>query len=213
MSMDDALFAALAAHDLGAVAAALAAGADADAVQAEYPRFSALDAAIEELEDGGPLDALVLLLRAGAHVDARDGAGDSTPLLMAIFRDQPAAARLLLAAGADPTARGSEGDTPLSFCAERGWVELATLLLHAGAAATIDAPAGPAGMNPLGCAAVRLQPEMVALLLAHGARPDALDADRMTAADRLRATPAAPDDDDAKTRREAILRLLAPAAG
>lgn len=199
--MSDALFAALEAHDTERLAAVLRDGADADARHPSIAGWRALHAAIEELEDGGSLDALVLLLRARAHVDdPRDG---DSPLLMALFRGQPEAARILLAAGADPATKGSEGDTPLRWVVEHGPRELAPLLLQCDAARTIGASGAPSGTTALGLAAGALDAEMIQLLLRHGADPAAPDGDYQTARDRL-----PPRTADNAERWEEAARLL-----
>jgi ankyrin repeat protein len=179
------LFEAIARHDLDRLTTLLEGGADPDAIQPDKPRWRPLHAAIEELEDGGPIEALVQLLRHGAAVDAWDAGHDATPLLMSLFRGQAEATRLLLARGADPNVRGAEGDSPLRWSVEHDDLGTAALLLRSGAGATIDEPGGPAGANALGMAARRLKVPMIELLLAHGADPWALDADRFTARDRL----------------------------
>ena len=149
------------------------------------PHWTPLHAAVEELEAGGSTEAVVLLLRKGADPNAWDGDRDSTPLLMALFREQAEAARLLLAAGADPNVTGAEGDTPLRWCVERGDRTMAATLLRCGATRGIDGFGGASGMSALGRAASRLDVEMVALLLGAGANPAALDADLHTARQRL----------------------------
>jgi ankyrin repeat protein len=185
MMSDNELFDAIARHDLGRLAAALAAGANPNAAQPEFPKFTALQAAIEELEEGGPLAALQLLLDHGAAVDGWDPKHDATPLLMAVFRDQPEAVELLLAAGANPNVRGSEGDTPLRWCVEKNNIEMAKLLLEHGAAETIDSVGGELGMTALGLACKSLNLPMVELLLDAGANPDREDENLRTPFERL----------------------------
>jgi ankyrin repeat protein len=179
------IFEALENHDLDRLSALMVSGADPNAAKAEWPKWLPLHAAVEELEYGGPIEALVLLLRHGALVDGLDAGRDATPLLMAVFRNQPEAVRVLLAAGADPNFRGSEGDSPLRACVERGDLEMAAMLLRCGATQTIDGTGGPSGMSALGRAASQLDAAMLKLLLQAGADPAALDADRMTARERL----------------------------
>lgn len=183
--MSTELHEAIRAHDLDRLARRLAAGDSPDALDPREPRWSALHAAIEELEDGGEVEALALLVRRGAQVDIWDGRHDSTPLLMALFRGQHEAALQLLAAGANPNLIGAEGDTPLLVCAERGDARMAATLLRCGAGATIDHAGGFTGMSALGHAARRLDLEMIELLVAAGASLEALDADRRRARDRL----------------------------
>lgn len=185
MSAD--LFAAIERHDLDRLAALLAAGADPNARLAAWPGWLPLEAAIEELEQGGSTEALILLLRHGAQVDGGGDAeaDDSTPLLMALFRGQLEAARLLLAAGADPNRVGDEGYTPLRWSVEQDDLATAALLLRCGGVQNIDRIGSLAGTTALGVAASRLNLPMVELLLAGGADPDALDADYKAARDHL----------------------------
>jgi ankyrin repeat protein len=142
-------------------------------------------AAIEALEDGGSVEALVLLLRHGARADAWDAEKEATPLLMALFRRQREAVRLLLTCNADPNVVGAEGDSPLRWCVEQRDIETASLILRCGGWRTIDAARGPSGMTALGRAASQLDLSMVKLLLSAGADPRALDADDRTALQRL----------------------------
>jgi ankyrin repeat protein len=110
-SMSTTLFDAIAQHDVDALASELAAGADPNQLLDDWPHWRPLHAAIDELEEGGPIEAVVLLLARGATVDGREEPPSSTPLLMASFRKQPDAVRILLAAGADPNVIGDEGDS------------------------------------------------------------------------------------------------------
>jgi ankyrin repeat protein len=183
--MSTELFEAIEKYDLVQLAALLDGGANPNALKAEWPNWLPLHAAVNELEDGGPLEALILLLRHGARVDGLDADRDATPLLMALFRKQLEAARILLAAGADPNFRGGEGDSPLRVCVEHGQREMAAMLLRCGATQTLDDAGGLSGMTALGRAASRLDIPMLELLLEAGADPVALDADRRTAQERL----------------------------
>lgn len=182
MSDPSAIFTALEAHDLDGLASVLAGGADPNALKPAPPHWSPLHEAIEQLEDGGSIEALVLLLRHGAAVEGSEG---DTPLLMALYRDQPDAVRLLLGAGANPNVRGMEGDSPLRVAVERGDHATAAMLLRCGAGGTIDDAGAPTGASALGIAAKRLDVQMIRLLLQAGADPAARDADGLTAHDRL----------------------------
>lgn len=179
------LFEAIEKHDLERLATLLDGGADPNAVKEEWPRWMPLHAAVEELEYGGPVEALVLLLRRGAHVDGLGADRNATPLLMAVFRRQAEAVRILLASGADPNFRGSEGDSPLRACVEQGEHAMASLLLRCGATRSINEAGGLSCMTALGLAASRLDVPMIELLLQAGADPDVLDLDRQTAREHL----------------------------
>jgi ankyrin repeat protein len=183
--MSTELFEAIETYDLEWLATLLDGGADPNVLKVGWPKWLPLHAAINELEDGGPVEALILLLRHGARVDGLDADRDATPLLMALFRKQPEAARILLAAGADPNFRGGEGDSPLRVCVEHGELEMAALLLRCGATQTLNDAGGVSGMTALGRAASRLNIPMLELLLRAGADPEVLDADRQTAREHL----------------------------
>jgi ankyrin repeat protein len=183
--MSQALFEAIETHDLERLARLLREGADPHALKAGWPEWLPLQAAVEELEEGGSLEALVLLLRHGARVDEMGPDRTATPLLMAIFRRQLEAVRLLLAVGADPNYQGSEGDSPLRACVELGDLSTAALLLRCGATQSMDEGGAPSGMSALGRAASRLDLPMLELLLRAGAAPEALDLDRRTARECL----------------------------
>ena len=149
----------------------------------------------------GTLDAVRLLLDAGARVDARNAFG-ATALICA--NGEPLRSRLLIEHGADVEATTSQGRTPLLVAAGRdGNVELVRLLLARGARPNVRADSGetpllvaarhgdpetvavliaagaevnptrtPLGMTPLGAAVSSGRVESVGLLLAHGARTD-----------------------------------------
>ena len=183
--MNNQLFEAIERHNTDLVAKLLAAGADPNSNQREFPAFTALQAAIEELEHGGSLKVLEVLMSHGADVNRWDEARDSTPLLMAIVRNQFTAVDLLLAAGADPNVRGAEGDSPLRWCAERSDLNTVKLLLAHGAARTIDSVGGERGMTALGLACGSLNLPMVELLLDAAADPEVTDDGLRTAFERL----------------------------
>jgi ankyrin repeat protein len=207
----EALLEAIRARDVDRLAELLAAGADPNKPLTRHG-LTPLQAAVDELEalsenePGGPIDAVVLLLRHGAAVNSWDERRTSTPLLTAVQINHIEAVRILLAAGADPNVRDNEGNSPLRLCADKGLLEMARLLLHCGAGKTIDEGGGSTGMNALGFAATSLNVEMVRLLLAHGANPQAWDLDKRTPLDRLRK--ALPQDLDAQERLREIRRLL-----
>jgi hypothetical protein len=71
-----------------------------------------------------------------------------------------------------------EGRAPLHYAAWNGLVQPALLLLEAGA--RVDVRSGDRGSTPLHLAAGMTHTPVVQLLLAHGADPAAVDADRWT---------------------------------
>ena len=94
--------------------------------------------------------AVQLLLRHGAAVDARDARGRAA-LDLACAASSEACVQMLLAAGAAPNAADGEGATPLHRCAEVGATACARALLGAGATLERD----KRGDSPLHVAAVR----------------------------------------------------------
>jgi ankyrin repeat protein len=206
-SMDDALFNALRGGDTAAARAALQAGANPNAIMADWPFYRALHVAVDALGHGGELEAIELLLKYGAEPDGLDGDNDATPLLMAIFRGHPEAVRLLLEAGADANTRSSEGNRPLCRAAMKGDLTLAKLLLAHGAARTIDKIGNLQGETALGEASRALDPEMVRLLLDAGAGPEAPNDLGDTARSRV-VPPADPTDAGARRRFEEVRALL-----
>jgi ankyrin repeat protein len=183
--MSQELFEAIEKHDLDRLARLLEGGADPNALKAGWPNWLPLHAAVDELEEGGSVEAVILLLRKGARVDGLDSDRDATALLMALFRRQSEAVRILLAAGADANFEDGEGDSPLRACAQLGEHEMAAMLLRCGATQTLDEAGGLSCMTALGLAASRLDIPMLELLLRAGANPDVQDLDRMTARERL----------------------------
>lgn len=210
--MSESLLEAIWAHDVDRLAGLLAGGAK-PSIPVTRDGLTPLQAAVDELEalsenePGGPIDAVVLLLRHGADVNTWDSRRTSTPLLTAVQLNHIEAARMLLVAGADPNVRDNEGDSALRICASNGLLEMARLLLHCGAGKTIHEAGGSAGMNALGLAATWLHVDMVRLLLAHGADPHVEDADRTTVLDHLRHL-RLPEEPAAQERLRQIQRLL-----
>lgn len=115
----------------------------------DLPRLSALlqDGADPDLEAGGGLvplhvaardgrlEAIRLLVAAGARVDRPDRTRHGwPPLLHAIHRRHVGAARALLEAGADPNGRAAGGGvTPLIMASGYGMTATVRALLEAGA--------------------------------------------------------------------------------
>ena len=132
----------------------------------------------------GALGELALLLEeqpelARARIAGRRG-GWRTPLHLATdwpgyFPSGPAVVRLLIEAGADPSAPSADGpsETPLHWAASSDDVEVAAALIDAGA--DIEAPgASIAGAGPLGNAVGYGCWHVARLLVERGARVDSL---------------------------------------
>jgi hypothetical protein len=217
--MSDILLNAIQMRDVDRVAALLFAGEDpnengrsrySDGV--EFPLRAAIgELEASDLKPAGPIEPIVLLLRYGAVVKGWDVTRAGDPLLDAVEANSLEGTQLLLAAGADPNIRDDTGYSPLRICAEKGFVEMARLLLLCGADKTMYESGNVQFMSALGLAAYELHVEMVRLLLAHGANPQARDVDRRTPLDclqdRLRFV-GVPADPEAQERVQQIRQLL-----
>jgi len=94
----------------------------------------------------GAVQAMTLLLDAGADVNARDDRNRWTPLLHAIHKQRPRAVRLLLERGADANAATPGGVTPLLMAADDPDPSMVKALLEYGANPRAE---GPGGTTPL----------------------------------------------------------------
>jgi len=218
--MSDALLNAIQTRDVDRLAVLLASGADPNenGKSRRGEDILPLLAAIWELEDfgeddpggpepAGPIDSVVLLLRHGAKVNGWDVNKDGDPLLTVVLMNNIDAARLLLAHGADPNVRDDVGYSPLRWCAYKGYLEMARLLLLCGATKMIDDWGGDSAMTALGLAVRGLNVDMVKLLLAYGADPQKPDIDDCTPLDCLRFVDS-PDDPANEERVREIRQLL-----
>lgn len=183
--MSDELFTAIDQHDINLVAKLLAEGADPNNHHTQPPEWRPLGAAIEEIEFGGAVEIVQLLLKHGADVNAPYINSKLTPLHAAMFVENLEVLELLLKAGADPNALSDEDRSPLRFAVERDNLEMAALFLQYGAAKTINDSGGFCGYTALGLATRKLNIRMIELLLSAGADPDTTDSDGQTARDCL----------------------------
>lgn len=149
-------------------------------------RSGDVETALNLLKEGGPVDSSgadgttvlhwAVLNEAASLVDALlDGGADATaanrygitPLYLAAQNGSAAMIRRLLDAGADPNEISTEGETVLMTVARTGAVEAARALLDAGAA--VDAREQWHGQTALMWAAGYGHPDMIDLLVEHGA--------------------------------------------
>ena len=176
-------------------------GADPNA-----PLTPARDTALMLAARTGKTDAIRLLLEAGADINAQEIWGGTTALMWAVAGGHAEAARLLASAGADVNARshyvaaangrGFEGRTPsasrteekveefasgwltpLMFAARDGGLELARILVGAGA--DVDAVAGD-GKTALALAIFNGNYDVASFLVNYKADVNKADAQRFT---------------------------------
>jgi ankyrin repeat protein len=147
-----------------AALSALSEGADANA--REPDGTTALHWAVH-YDDA---DLVRALIAAGADVAARNDYG-ATPMSEAAIVGNVAVLDALLDAGVDADAANVEGQTPLMIVARTSNVAAAKRLLERGAA--VDTREQWKDQTALMWAAAQKQPEMVALLLEHGADANA----------------------------------------
>lgn len=125
-------------------------------------------------------DIVQLLLRRGADTNLVDAEGD-TPLLATMLVPPPSIknVELLLDSGADVDARRRNGCTSLFIACQKGYMDVARLLVARGASPVL---ASVSGTTPLIIAAGRGNVEAVEMLLElKGVDPNAIDNDGDTA--------------------------------
>jgi ankyrin repeat protein len=162
------------AADLGSaesVRALLDAGADVDPLDREG--YTPLLAAAQN----GRVEAARCLLQHGADLHT-NASGWGTPLAAAVDADQGAMVRLLVSCGADPNARlarrTGENDYVLEWASGFGCTEAVAALLECGADPHLSSGGGTALVPGA------RYPEIVEMLLAHGANPNSRDDNGIT---------------------------------
>lgn len=136
----------------------------------------------------GNVEAVRLLLAAGANPNARDREGLAGMHALARYggvgdrAQQLAAARMLIAAKADVSPQDAEGRTPLHDAAAHKFPKMAQMLVDSGANVNAEASAqGLRGLRPLQVALDQGDLETGAILRAHGAHLNFLFASKRAA--------------------------------
>ncbi len=114
----------------------------------------------------GDAELVAALVAAGAETNVSNDYGSSA-ILEASITGATDVLEILLAHGADANWRNPEGETPLMNVARAGQLQAAELLFANGA--EVDAIEQWGGQTALLWAAAQQQPEMIALLIRHGA--------------------------------------------
>ncbi len=156
------LFDAVSSGNRAAAQALIQQGADVNAAQSDGTT------ALHWAAQRNDAEMIALLLKAGAKANAANRYG-VTPLSEACENSDSPIAGMLLKAGADPNFATPEGQTPLMTAAHSGNLAAATALIAAGA--KVNTVEGFRGQTALMWAAATSHPEIVKLLLAHGADP------------------------------------------
>lgn len=115
------------------------------------------------------LEMAHLLLEHNANVDPVTRVGSITPLILASRNGSALMISLLLDAKADPNRASDTGATPLMAAAMAGDLAAVEALLKANA--DVNAREAHNGQTPLMFAAWKNRPDVIKLLVAHGAHP------------------------------------------
>ena len=188
--LDDTLIKAVKAEDKRAIFAALKSGANPNARGFSRNKYSAgkstplliyLD---HDSEDD--LTIVKALLKAGADPNLTDGAGMTSPLMIAIEWNHPKTVRFLLQHGSNPRYKDRLRGTALHMTAGALDTQSLSLLLNAGA--DINAQ-DDSGRTPLYRASEIGNLEPVQVLLKHHADPNLRDKEGKTALDAIEGKP------------------------
>jgi ankyrin repeat protein len=136
------------------------------------PSFAELVASLRDAAGRGDLERMNALLDAHPElIDEPGGQGVRTALHQAVFGKSEAAVRLLLERGANPNVR-CEGDNayPLHFAVEKQLFSIVRLLVEHGADTLGEGDYHELGVMGWATAWDTIDPDIVAYLLAHGAR-------------------------------------------
>ena len=157
---------------------------------------AAMAGPLHDAAQSGDEAALKDLLDAGAAIEEKNSAGE-TALVVASVAGRPEAIAFLIERGADVAARNSRGMTALHGASYMGCAECVRHLLVAGASPR-DAE-NRFKVTPFIVAAEENHPDILAMLLAAGADPEATERHGFTALTRA----------GFKARKETIAFLVA----
>jgi ankyrin repeat protein len=118
----------------------------------------------------GHTEAVRMLIKAGALIDGRDGA--MSPLAASALRGHTATVRFLISNDADINAAGLGGQAPLLLAVKLNRLEVAKVLLDAGASTAV---ADRSDYSLLMVAVNENHPDMLSLLLSKGLDPNQAD--------------------------------------
>jgi ankyrin repeat protein len=127
----------------------------------------------------GNLETVRALLSAGANPNAAENNAGQTALMMAIVEKHVAVTEALVNGGADIKLGSKTGFTPLMFAVQQGDVEAIRTLIKAGA--DVNGVQTGTKLTPIIVASAMLHGDVVDLLLANGANPNAIDSRGYTA--------------------------------
>lgn len=164
------LIQAAATGDTVRMAALLTSGAHVNAVDAQNQN------ALLVAARAGEVEAVRLLLKAGAYADGRGG--EMPPLAAAALRGHTMVVRLLIRNGADVDGVGENAQSALMNAVKLKHLGVVQVLIEAGASQQV---LDRAGDNLLTVAVTDNNPEMLALLLSLGVNPDLADSNGLTA--------------------------------
>ncbi|MBJ3816867.1 ankyrin repeat domain-containing protein [Shimwellia pseudoproteus] len=140
---------------------------------------AAMDERLGEAARQGDLATIKALAKSGVNLNESDDSG-YTALILALYHDQPAVTRYLLAQGADPNRADNHGRTALMGAAFKGDTKAADILL-ADSRTQINLQ-NPQGQTAAMYAALFGHKVFLQHLVAKGARLDIKDAKGNTAA-------------------------------
>jgi ankyrin repeat protein len=144
-------------------------------------------------------------------INERGGDGVRTPLHQAVFGNSEAAAKMLLERGANPNIR-CEGDNayPLHFAVEKHRFPIIRLLVEHGADTIGEGDYHELGVTGWATAweYIQADPEIVAYLLAHGARHNIFSAVSMGDVETVRALIARQPEDLERRMNGTIMRSM-----